>query len=59
MFPYLLPAYQNGANGISIYSAAPSLTGLVTAVVFTVIGLIILIAYSSIVWRRLAGKIRV
>lgn len=59
MFPYLLPAYRNGENGISIYSAAPSLTGLVTAVVFTVVGLIILIAYSTMIWRRLAGKIRV
>lgn len=59
MFPYLLPAYRNGANGISIYSAAPSLTSLATAVAFTVVGLIILIVYSTITWRRLAVKIRV
>jgi cytochrome bd ubiquinol oxidase subunit II len=59
IFPYLLPAYPNGTNGISIYSATPSLTGLITPFVFTVVGLILLIIYSTIAWRRLAVKIRV
>ena len=58
IFPYLLPAYANSLNGISIYSAAPSSLSLITALVFTAVGLILLIAYSTIVWRRLAGKIQ-
>jgi len=56
IFPYLLPAYPGGGNGISIYSAAPSLTGLITAFAFTVAGLIALIVYSSLASRGLAGK---
>lgn len=59
LFPYLLPAYPGGTNGISIYSAAPSLTGIATAFAFTVAGLIGVIIFSAIAWRRVAGKIRV
>lgn len=59
IFPYLLPSYPYGGNGISIYSAAPSLTGIVSAFVVTAVGMTILIGYSTIVWRRLATKIRV
>lgn len=59
IFPYLLPSYPDGANGISIYAATPSLIGLVTAFVVNFVGVILLIIYSSIVWRRIAGKIRV
>jgi cytochrome bd ubiquinol oxidase subunit II len=59
MFPYLLPAYPSGATGITIYSAAPSFTSLATAVIFTGVGLILLITYTTIAWRRLAVKIRV
>jgi cytochrome bd ubiquinol oxidase subunit II len=59
IFPYLLPAYPGGVNGISIYSAAPSLKGVATAVAFTVAGLIAAAIYSTIAWRRVAGKIRV
>jgi cytochrome bd ubiquinol oxidase subunit II len=59
IFPYLLPAYPGGVNGISIYSAAPSSTGLTTALAFTVAGLIAVVIYSSVVWRRTARKIRV
>jgi len=55
MFPYLLPSYANGVSGISIYSATPSLVTLV----FTVAGLMLLTAYSAIVLRRLAARIRV
>jgi cytochrome bd ubiquinol oxidase subunit II len=59
MFPYLVPAYPNRADGISIYSVTPSLTGLITPFVLTTAGLIFLIVYSFVAWRRLAVKIRV
>jgi cytochrome d ubiquinol oxidase subunit II len=59
LFPYLLPAYRGGPNGISIYSGAPSLTGITTAFAFTVAGLIGVIIFSTIAWRRVSGKIRV
>ena len=55
MFPYLLPSYANGGNGISIYSAAPSLVTLV----FTIAGLILLTVYSALVLRQMAGRIQV
>lgn len=59
IFPYLLPAYPGGANGISIYSPMPSLTGLTTAFAFTVAGIIGVIVYSTVAWRRIARRIRV
>jgi cytochrome d ubiquinol oxidase subunit II len=59
IFPYLLPAYPGGVNGISIYSAVPSPTGLTTAFAFTVAGIIGVIVFSTIAWRRIARRIRV
>ncbi len=57
IFPYLVPAYPGGRNGISIYAA--SSTGLTTAFVFTVVALVAVIAYSAVAWHRVARKIRV
>jgi cytochrome bd ubiquinol oxidase subunit II len=59
IFPYLLPAYPAGTNGISIYSASPSFVGLATAFATSCAGVIALIIYSTIAWKRLAGKISV
>jgi cytochrome d ubiquinol oxidase subunit II len=57
IFPYLVPAYPGGRNGISIYSASSS--GLTTAFVFTIVALVATIAYSAVVWRRVGRKVRV
>jgi cytochrome bd ubiquinol oxidase subunit II len=59
IFPYLLPAYPNGANGISIYSATAPPYGFITAFIFTSAGLALLVICSILAWRRLAVKIHV
>jgi cytochrome d ubiquinol oxidase subunit II len=57
MYPYLLPSYPVGTGGITIDAAAPSTTGLATALTMTLLGLIIVAFYTSMVVRRLRGKI--
>lgn len=59
IFPYLLPGYPVRSNGISIFRPAPSNIALSCALVVTVGGIIVVAAYSSVVWRRMAGKVRV
>lgn len=59
MFPYLLPAFPAGHGGISIYDQEPSPTALLTGIVVTVAGLILVILYGTIALRRMAGKVRV
>jgi cytochrome d ubiquinol oxidase subunit II len=59
LFPYLLPAFPAGRGGISIFDAAPSRTALACALIVNVAGIVIVAIYSSIVWRQMAGKVRV
>jgi cytochrome d ubiquinol oxidase subunit II len=60
LYPYLLPAFPAGrAGGITIFDAAPSPTALTCALVVTIGGSIAVLAYSSLVWRRMGGKVRV
>ncbi len=60
LYPYLLPAFPAGRNaGISIESAVPSQPALTVALTVTVAGSIAVLAYGSVVWRRMAGKVRV
>ncbi len=58
MYPYLLRDFPVTGAGISIFAAAPSVSALVSAVVVTVIGLIAVIAYTAVLWPRLAGKVQ-
>ena len=58
MFPYLLPSYPAG-GGLSIYQAAPSPVAIGSALGLTIVGLCVVIAYATWVWRQLAGKVRV
>jgi cytochrome d ubiquinol oxidase subunit II len=59
LYPYLLPAYPAGSGGISIFAAAPSATALACALTVTIAGSAAVLVYSSLVWRRMAGKVRV
>jgi cytochrome bd ubiquinol oxidase subunit II len=60
LFPYLLPAFPAGrGGGISIFDAAPSAAALSCALIVNLAGIAIVGIYSSIVWRRMAGKVRV
>ncbi len=59
IFPYLLPAFPARNRGISIFAAAPSETALACALSVTLIGIAGIAIYAPIVWRRMAGKVRV
>ena len=59
LFPYLLPAFPWGRGGITIFVAAPSAGGLSCALAVTVAGIVAVAIYTPIVWRRMAGKVRV
>ncbi len=59
IFPYLLPAFPQGSGGVSIFEAAPSSVALACALTVTVAGIVIVGIYGSVVWRRMAGKVRV
>jgi cytochrome bd-type quinol oxidase subunit 2 len=59
IFPYLLPAFPSRNRGISIFAAAPSETALACALTATLIGVAGIAIYAPIVWRRMAGKVRV
>lgn len=59
LYPFLLPAFPAGSGGISIFEAAPSSVALACALRVTIVGIVLVLAYGSIVWRRMAGKVRV
>jgi cytochrome d ubiquinol oxidase subunit II len=59
LFPYLLPAFPARRGGISIFEAAPSRAALSCALAVTTVGILLVGAYTAVVWRRMAGKISV
>lgn len=59
LYPYLIPAYPAARGGVSIFDAAPSPYALITALVVIVVGLLAVIAYSLVVWKQFATKIRI
>jgi cytochrome bd ubiquinol oxidase subunit II len=59
LYPYLLPEFPAGHGGISIFDAAPSRVALACALGVTIGGIVAVAIYVSIVWRRMAGRIRV
>jgi cytochrome bd ubiquinol oxidase subunit II len=59
LFPYLLPAFPPNTGGISIYDASPSRIALACALAITIGGSAIVLCYASLVWRRMAVKVRV
>jgi cytochrome d ubiquinol oxidase subunit II len=60
LFPYLLPALpRSAAAGLSVFDAAPSAGALASAFAVSLVGLIGVAVYGSIVWRLMAGKVHV
>lgn len=59
LYPYLIPAYPPGRGGLSIFDASPSPYALVTALAVIIVGLLAVIAYSSVVWRQFTTKVRI
>jgi cytochrome bd ubiquinol oxidase subunit II len=59
IYPYILPAFPPGRGGISIFAAAPSSLAVASALGVTILGSVLVLLYSSMVWQRMAGKIRV
>jgi cytochrome d ubiquinol oxidase subunit II len=59
IFPYLLPGFPARSSGISIFEPPPSAVAMSCALVVTLGGIVAVAIYSPIVWRRMAGKVRV
>lgn len=59
LYPYLIPAYPPERGGLSIFDASPSPYALGTALTVIVVGLLATIAYSTMVWRQFATKVRI
>jgi cytochrome bd ubiquinol oxidase subunit II len=57
LYPYLLPSLPAGHGGISIFDAAPSPVALASALSVTVIGVIAVVIYGTLVLRQMAGKL--
>lgn len=58
MYPYLLRDFPGTDAGISIFSSAPSPVAQLSALVVTVLALAAVIVYTTLLWPKLAGKIR-
>ncbi len=59
MYPNLLRGFPDGRGSLSIFDIAPSPTALASALGVSIAGMVIVVVYSTIVWRQLAGKVRV
>lgn len=59
LYPYLIPAYPAARGGLSIFDASVSPYALITALFVIGVGLLAVIAYSSVVWRQFATKVRI
>jgi cytochrome bd ubiquinol oxidase subunit II len=59
LYPFLIPGYPAGRAGLSIFDTAASPVALTSAIVVTIVGLVVVAIYSLVVWKKIAGKIRV
>ncbi|HZO95066.1 MAG TPA: cytochrome d ubiquinol oxidase subunit II [Candidatus Baltobacteraceae bacterium] len=55
-YPYLLPGYPDPRTGLDVFRYAPSPTSLRTALTFTIVGLVLLAVYRTVVAGRLTGR---
>ncbi len=58
LYPYLL-AGPGGKGGLSIFAAEPSPVALASALGVTIVGLIAVAIYGTLVFRQMAGKVSV
>jgi cytochrome bd ubiquinol oxidase subunit II len=54
MFPYIVPALP-GRHGLSIYDSTPSPTALYSALAVTIVGLVISVSYTVVIFGRMLG----
>ncbi|MGZ3499334.1 MAG: cytochrome d ubiquinol oxidase subunit II [Vulcanimicrobiaceae bacterium] len=59
MYPYILPGFPPGRNGLTIFTTAPSPVALGTALTVVIVGLAFVVAYTIFVARRMAHKVTV
>jgi cytochrome bd ubiquinol oxidase subunit II len=59
MYPYLLPSLPPGSGGLSIFDTAPSPVALASALAITIVGVIAVVIYGTLVLGPLAGKLTV
>ena len=60
LYPFLLPKFPAGhGGGVSIFEAAPSPAALSCALTVTLAGVVAVAIYAPLIWRRMAGKVRV
>ncbi len=59
MYPNLVRGFPDGRNSLSIFTVSPSAVALASALGVAVVGMAIVIVYTVVVWRKLAGKVRV
>jgi cytochrome d ubiquinol oxidase subunit II len=57
MYPYLIPSLSPRTGGISIFDASPSPVALASALTVVIVGLVVVIIYSVLVARHMAGKV--
>jgi cytochrome d ubiquinol oxidase subunit II len=58
LFPYLVPGFPAGTGGISIDEAAPNGAALIGILIASLLGVVLVLAYGSSVFRSMAGKVR-
>jgi cytochrome d ubiquinol oxidase subunit II len=59
MFPYLLRGFPSGRGSMSIFDVSPTPVALGSALGVGIVGMAVVIVYSAILWKKLAGKVTV
>jgi cytochrome d ubiquinol oxidase subunit II len=57
LFPYLVPANNNLANSLTIYNASSSQLTLNVMLILALIGMPLVIAYTSYIYRKFKGNV--
>jgi cytochrome d ubiquinol oxidase subunit II len=59
VFPYVLPSNTDPALGLTISNTATASYGLTVALVWWIPGMLLVLAYSTFIYRHFAGKVSV
>jgi cytochrome bd ubiquinol oxidase subunit II len=59
MFPNLLRGFPDGRGSLSVFAVSPSPAAVATALGAGITGMAIVLVYTTVLWRKLAGKVRV
>jgi cytochrome bd ubiquinol oxidase subunit II len=57
LYPYLLPSLPPRHGGISIFDASPGPIALASALTVTIVGLVAVVIYGTLVMRQMEGKV--